>query len=65
MNLHFAGIIVNVSHKETVAVNEADQAGKTPLMLATGRKHHGIIKYLKTELNMKTSFSFLPKLDMG
>ena len=57
--------MINVSCQETVAINEADQAGKTPLMLATGRKHHGIIKYLKTELNMKTSFSFLPRLDMG
>ena len=63
---HSANKKVICSCQENVAIDEADMNTKTPLMLAAGRKHYTVIKYLKDEMNMKSGFGFgfLPKLDM-
>ena len=39
----------------------ADKNGKTPLMLAAGRKHEAIVNYLKKEARFRSSI--LPRLD--
>ena len=57
-------VFMLISCQENVVIDEADTNGKTPLMLAVGRKHYTVIKYLKDELNMNSGFCFIPKLDM-
>lgn len=47
--------------QEGVDVGLADKNGKTPLMLATGRKHFPVVDYIKAELKSKNSF--MPKID--
>ncbi|XP_060553590.1 uncharacterized protein LOC132732310 isoform X2 [Ruditapes philippinarum] len=47
--------------QDGVELGLPDKNGKTPLMLATGRKHIAVIDYLKAELKQKTSF--MPKID--
>ncbi|XP_052076130.1 uncharacterized protein LOC127714155 isoform X1 [Mytilus californianus] len=39
-----------------------DKNGKTPLMLASGRKHQDVIEYLRRQIKSKNSF--IPKLDI-
>jgi len=39
----------------------ADKNGKTPLMLATGRKHGQVIVYLRKELKQRNSL--IPRID--
>ncbi|XP_045204068.1 uncharacterized protein LOC123556979 isoform X2 [Mercenaria mercenaria] len=47
--------------QDGVELGLPDKNGKTPLMLATGRKHIAVIDYLKAELKQKSSF--MPKID--
>ena len=42
--------------KDKVEINVADKNGKTPLMLAKGRKHEKVIAYLQKELKQRNSF---------
>ena len=47
--------------QDGVEIDLADKNGKTPLMLAVGRKHEGIVSYLKKEAQFRTSV--LPRID--
>ncbi|KAL3879254.1 hypothetical protein ACJMK2_031558 [Sinanodonta woodiana] len=65
--LHLACINGNLTavkelcEQDGVDINLADKNGKTPLMLATGRKHLDVIAFLKSEMKYRTSF--LPRID--
>ena len=48
-------------NQDKVEINLVDKNGKTPLMLATGRKHDRVVSYLKKE--MKRRNSFIPRID--
>ena len=43
-------------------INLADKNGKTPLMLAQGRKHRELIDYLRKEARSRSNL--IPKLDL-
>ena len=43
-------------------IDLVDKNGKTPLMLATGRKHLKVIEYLKKRLGAKNNM--IPKIDI-
>lgn len=47
--------------QDGVEIDLADKNGKTPLMLAVGRKHDAIVSYLKKEAKFRTSV--LPRID--
>ena len=47
--------------QDGVEIDLADKNGKTPLMLAVGRKHDAIVSYLKKEAQFRTSV--LPRID--
>jgi len=47
--------------KDEVDINVSDKNGKTPLMLAVGRKHEKVIAYLKKELKQRSSL--IPRID--
>ncbi|XP_052255507.1 uncharacterized protein LOC127861166 isoform X2 [Dreissena polymorpha] len=53
--------VKELCEQDGVDIALADKNGKTPLMLATGRKHTAVMDYLKAELKQKNSF--LPKID--
>ena len=60
----FHSLQISLHHlyiQDGVEINLADKNGKTPLMLATGRKHIPVIDYLKAEIKQKSSL--LPKID--
>lgn len=57
-NLTAVQELCEVDHVDT---NVADKRGKTPLMLATGRKHTTVIAYLKKESSKRSSL--LPQID--
>ncbi|XP_012938178.1 probable protein S-acyltransferase 23 [Aplysia californica] len=65
--LHLACINGNLTavrelcEQDGVEIDLADNNGKTPLMLALGRKHDPIVAYLKTEV--QTRNSLLPRID--
>ncbi|KAK7097163.1 uncharacterized protein [Littorina saxatilis] len=65
--LHLACINGNITavkelcEQDGVEIDLADKNGKTPLMLAVGRKHDQIIRYLKKEAKFRTSV--LPRID--
>ena len=48
--------------QDGVQIDQADKNGKTPLMLAVGRKHEDVIAYLKKLAQTKNSM--LPKIDV-
>jgi len=48
--------------QDKVEINVTDKNGKTPLMLAKGRKHEKVIAYLQKELKQRNSF--IPRIDM-
>ncbi|WAQ98548.1 ZDHC2-like protein, partial [Mya arenaria] len=58
--LHLACINGDLN-SDGVDIGLPDKNGKTPLMLASGRKHTAVVDYLKAELKQKNSF--LPKID--
>ena len=47
--------------QDKVEINVSDKNGKTPLMLAVGRKHDKVIAYLQKELKQRNSF--IPRID--
>ena len=47
--------------QDKVDINQPDKNGKTPLMLANGRKHRNIIDYLKNEA--KSRSQLIPRID--
>jgi len=47
--------------KDEVDINVSDKNGKTPLMLAVGRKHEEVITYLNKELKQRSSL--IPRID--
>lgn len=47
--------------QDKVDINIYDKNGKTPLMLAIGRKHDKVIGYLRKELKQRNSF--IPRID--
>ncbi|XP_064637705.1 putative ZDHHC-type palmitoyltransferase 5 [Lineus longissimus] len=59
--LHLATINGNLAaikelvEKDNVSIDLKDKNGKTPLILAKGRKHHEIVGYLNGRLKAKTS----------
>ena len=55
------GLYSSVFLQEGLDLTAADKNGKTPLMLATGRKHLMVVDYIKTELKQRNSL--LPKID--
>lgn len=54
-------IFITVTVKDGVEIEIADRNGKTPLMLAHGRKHEEVCDYLQRQLKKKKSI--LPKID--
>jgi len=48
--------------QDKVDINVYDKNGKTPLMLAVGRKHSKVITYLQKELKQRNSF--IPRIDI-
>ena len=50
-----------VCAQDKVEINLRDKNGKTPLMLATGRKHDKVIMYLQKELKQRNSL--IPRID--
>ncbi|XP_041356884.1 palmitoyltransferase AKR1-like isoform X2 [Gigantopelta aegis] len=66
--LHLACINGNLTavkelcEQDGVDIDLPDKNGKTPIMLATGRKHENIIIYLKKETKFRTSF--FPRIDI-
>ncbi len=55
-------VIVWFSCQDSVDFDIADKNGKTPLMLAVGRKHDKIIHFLKKHAKQRSSL--LPKIDI-
>ncbi|KAK3778765.1 hypothetical protein RRG08_013036 [Elysia crispata] len=53
--------IKDLCEQDGVEVDQADNNGKTPLMLAIGRKHDSLVSYLKKEI--KSRSSLLPRID--
>lgn len=47
--------------QDGVEIDLQDKNGKTPLMLAVGRKHDNIVAYLKKEAKFRNSI--LPRID--
>jgi len=47
--------------QDKVEINLRDKNGKTPFMLATGRKHDKVITYLQKELKQRKSL--IPRID--
>ncbi|XP_033742108.1 probable protein S-acyltransferase 23 isoform X1 [Pecten maximus] len=66
--LHLACISGNLTavqelcEQDGVEIDIADKNGKTPISLATGRKHDGVVDYLKRQIKQKKSL--LPKIDL-
>ncbi|XP_078602181.1 uncharacterized protein LOC144876588 [Branchiostoma floridae x Branchiostoma japonicum] len=57
-------IVKELVEEDDVEVDLEDKNGKTPLMLAIGRKHHSIEAYLKNRLERKrTILGSMPKFD--
>lgn len=67
--LHMACINGNLTsvkelcEQDKVDMKIVDKKGKTPLMLATGRKHETVVTYLKKEFKQRSSL--FPKVDLG
>ncbi|KAL8604074.1 hypothetical protein ACOMHN_024899 [Nucella lapillus] len=65
--LHLACINGNITavkdlcEQDGVEIDLADKNGKTPLMLAVGRKHEDVVGYLKKEAKFRNSI--LPRID--
>ncbi|XP_052795090.1 uncharacterized protein LOC128228063 isoform X2 [Mya arenaria] len=53
--------VKELCEQDGVDIGLPDKNGKTPLMLASGRKHTAVVDFLKAELKQKNSF--LPKID--
>ncbi|KAJ8298448.1 hypothetical protein KUTeg_024979 [Tegillarca granosa] len=54
--------VMELCEQDGVEVDLPDKNGKTPIMLATGRKHEDVVDYLKRQVKMKNSL--LPKIDL-
>ena len=52
----------NIYLQDSVEIDLADKNGKTPLMLAVGRKHEKVVQYLKKETSVRSKL--LPKIDI-
>ena len=57
----FLNIYSKIVFQEGLDLGAPDKNGKTPLMLATGRKHIMVVEYIKSEL--KNRNSLLPNID--
>ncbi|RUS78343.1 hypothetical protein EGW08_013894, partial [Elysia chlorotica] len=53
--------VKDLCEQDGVDVDQADNNGKTPLMLAIGRKHDSLVSYLKKEIHSRNSL--LPRID--
>ena len=53
--------VFEISTQDKVDISAPDKNGKTPLMLAVGRKHDAVIAYLRKELKRRSSL--IPRID--